>query len=269
MEGESYKCTGCGSEIPASLIDFKTRTAHCPWCGLEVVFPKRHSTASPSAVVALEQATEAFCNNSYEMANRLAESALTMVQGHAGALFITSYYKAFHAEIRASSLMNKYFEDVFPYAEFDIEEEEMLKKLIRKTMVRLTDFEEAILKKFSEYDDPKELAEFVEGFSPLLIMNRTSVNWLTPSMAEVYLAITRRTAIPKTWYALYASIKKNPDSPLKTGQFFLKTKCKRIYEEYVLPIGKILDSIQDDALRNKFHQAYESTKKKKKKAMNC
>lgn len=88
-------------------------------------------------------------------------------------------------------------------------------------------------------------------------------------MAEVYLAITRRTAIPKTWYALYASIKKNPDSPLKTGQFFLKTKCKRIYEEYVLPIGKILDSIQDDALRNKFHQAYESTRSTYEKAMNC
>lgn len=34
-------------------------------------------------------------------------------------------------------------------------------------------------------------------------------------------------------------------------------------------LEKILDSIQDDALRNKFHQAYESTRSTYEKAMNC
>lgn len=259
MEGEKYRCQGCGSEIPASLIDFKTRHAKCPWCGLDVVFPKRHSTASPNAQIALEEAMHLFLEGSYESAKNCAENVLTMTN-NAAALFIVDYYKAFLAEVKSSQTIESFFKTKLPDAEFEIEEEDMFKKLLRKTIINSGDYEEEILAKFSDYDDPKELGEFVENFSPYLITSRVCIDWFTPRMAEIYKKITKRVAIPKTWYALYSAIAKNPDSPLSSDSFFLKTKSARIYNQFVVPVGEIFGLITDEALKAKFSKAYTKLK---------
>ncbi len=256
MEGEKYRCQGCGSEIPSSMINFKTRSAKCPWCGLDVVFPKKHSTASPNARYAIEEAYSLFMSDSFDSSLKCAEHALTMVNNSIIATFIIYYYKSYVDNNKNSKLISDFFLSKLEDIEFEIEEEEMFKNMLCKKANKVEHFEAQILKKFSEYDDEKELGEFVERFSPALILNRKTFDWLTPSMIETYKTITNRTSIPKTWYALYTSIIKNPDSPVSNNQFYLKTKTNRIYNDCLLPIGEIFNLINDKTNKDKFYNAF-------------
>lgn len=256
MEGEKYRCQGCGSEIPSNLINFKTRHATCPWCGLEVVFPKRHSTASPNAQIAIEEAYNLFMSDNFDSSLKCAEHALTMVNTSAVATFIIDYYKSFVAFNKNTKSIESFFLNKLPNFDFEIEEEEMLKNMLYRKALKVGVYEEQILEKFEEYDDSKELSEFVENFSPILIGKRENFNWLTSNMIEVYKKITRKTSIPKTWYALYSSLVKNPESPLQNDSFYLKTKTNRIYIECILPIGEILNLIEDSNYKEKFSKGY-------------
>lgn len=256
MEGEKYRCQGCGSEIPSNLINFKTRHATCPWCGLEIVFPKRHSTASPNAQIAIEEAYNLFMIDNFDSSLKCAEHALTMVNTSIVATFIVDYYKSFVASIKNTKSIDLFFKTKLQDFEFEIEEEEMFKNMLYKKALKVSIYEEEILAKFEEYDDPKELQEFVEKFSPILISKREDFNWLTEHMVDVYKRITKRVPIPKTWYALYSSAVKNPESPLQNGLFYLKTKTDRIYKDCIIPIGEILDLIKEENYKEKFSKGY-------------
>ena len=268
MEGEKYRCQGCGSEIPSNLINFRTRHATCPWCGLEVVFPKRHSSASPNAQIAIEEAYNLFMNDNFDSSLKCAEHALAMVNTSVVAAFIVDYYKSFVAINKNSKSIESFFINKLPEYEFEIEEEEMLKNMLCKKALKVSLYEENILTKFNEYDDTKELSEFVEKFSPILITKREDFNWLTENMINVYKSITKKTSIPKTWYALYSSAVKNHESPLQNGLFYLKTKTQRIYSECIVPIGEILDLIKEEDYKEKFSKGYLKIKKVYELKMN-
>lgn len=262
MEANLYICPHCGTAFDENAVDHKTRRALCKMCGCEAVFPKRHITASPNALLALQEGARLFLNGSLESAKTCAETAISMSRDNIAALYIIGYYKAFRAEIKNSKSLDELFNNILPEAEIEIEEEEMFKQFVIKTINHSREYEEQILAKLAIFDDPKELAEFVEAFSPFAIMSRQSFSWLTPKMLSIYLEITRRTNIPKTWYALYSSLLKNPDSPFVGNTFFLRTKSERILHEVVEPIGQIFNAITDEALKNKFASAYNAVYQK-------
>ncbi len=259
MEGDKYLCPSCGMPIPASIIDFKTRRAHCDFCGQDVIFPKRTSTASPNAVIALNQARDFFLNGDFKSAVTCAQTAVEMVPNHVAALYIIAYYKAFNADVKNRTSLDKLFNEILPEAEFEAEEEEIFKQLLLKTILHSITYEEQILDKFNAFDDDNELGEFVEQFCPFSISKRVNMDWLTPKLANVYKEISKKTSIPKTCYALYLSLTKNPDSPF-VGGFFLRTKTARYYNEYLLPIGEVFNNISDQAVKTKFVSVYNKVK---------
>lgn len=260
MEGEKYLCPSCGMPVPADRINYRTRRAHCDFCGQEIIFPKRNSTASPSAVHALNQARDFFFSGDFNSALRCAQTVVEMVPKHAAALYIIAYHKAFVADIKNRVSLDNLFNEVLPDAEFEIEEEELFKSLLLKTMSHSIDYEEQILEKFVEYDDAKEVAEFMEQFCPYAISKRVSIEWFTPDLAATYATVSARTSIPKTCYALFTSLSKNPDSPLSDGTFYLKTKAKRFYDNYLLPVGKVINNMADQTFRAKFVAVYDKVR---------
>ena len=145
-------------------------------------------------------------------------------------------------------------------AEFEIEEEEMFKDLILKTILHSGEYIEQLITRFAEFDDPKELAEFVEAYAPFAIGNKGSINFFTPALADALQSITEMVDIPKTWFALYSAISKNPDSPIPKDTFYLKTKTHRFYNDFVLKVGEIFSKIKTPALRAKFKGAYDKVK---------
>lgn len=260
MEGEKHICPNCGMPVEASAINFKTRRAFCPWCQHDIIFPKRNSTATPNAVSALNEAYSFFLDKNFESAKNCAERVVSMVPNNVAALYILAYYKAFSAPIKNRSSLDKLFNETLPDAEFEIEEEEMFKELLLKTILHSGQYEEQIISKFVEYDDAKELCDFVENFCPFIIMRTVNTEWFTPNMIKCLKECTKITNIPKTWYALYVSISKNPDSPLLKDTFYLKTKSAHFYKDYILPIGEIFSEIKDEALKRKFMGAFNKTK---------
>lgn len=247
-------------EIQASRINFKTRRAHCDFCEQDIIFPRRHSTASPNAVIALNQAKEFFLSGDIRSAVASAQTAVEMVPKHVAALYIIAYYKAFATEVKSRVPLDTLFSETLPDAEFETEEEELFKELLLRTAPHSITYEEQILTKFTEYDDPAELAAFAERFCPYAIAKRINTEWFSPSMQTVYQNMTTIANVPKTWYALYQSLSKNPASPLSDNSFYLKTKSARFYQGYVLPIGQLLGKIGDPTLRTKFLSVFNNTK---------
>lgn len=256
MEANEFICSHCGTSLTSANVDMKTRRGVCPMCGCEVSFAKKHSTASPNAVLALEEGLRLFLSGNFESARTCAETAISMTEKNVAALFIVSYYKAFRAPVKNTKSLYELFNDILPDAEFDIEEEEMFKQCVIRTINNTLGFEEQLLAKFVEFDDPNELGQFVEAFCPFAINARQTYSWLTPRMMSLYLEITKRVNIPKTWYSLYTALLKNPESPFVGNSFFQKTKTARIQHDVVEPMGQIFNSIKDEAFKAKFVQAY-------------
>lgn len=256
MEGQRYLCPGCGSPIPTEKMDFKTREATCDFCGLHFVFPKKHSTASPNAVIALNEAYHLFVNGSFESAKDSAQTALSMTSNNVAALFIVAYYDAFIASVKNSKSLDRLFYNVLKDAEFEIEEEEMFKKLLIKTLKHTSEYEKEILSKFSEYDDAKELGDFVDQFSPYSILSKTNFDLFDKELFDLYKKVIKKTHIPKTLFSLTNFLLKCSDSPLASNSFFLKTKAKRIYDEYILPIGELFAVRSRNEIEEKIYSSY-------------
>ena len=192
MEANEFICSHCGTSLTSANVDMKTRRGICPMCGCEVSFAKKHSTASPNAVLALEEGFRLFLSGNFESARTCAETAISMTEKNVAALFIVSYYKAFRAPVKNTKSLYELFNDILPDAEFDIEEEEMFKQCVIRTINNTLGFEEQLLAKFVEFDDPNELGQFVEAFCPFAINARQTYSWLTPRMMSLYLEITKR-----------------------------------------------------------------------------
>ncbi len=267
MEANKYLCPSCGMTIPATSINFKTRQAHCDFCGQNVIFPKRNSTASPNAVIAINQSRDFFLSGDFKSAVSCAQTAVEMVPNHVAALYIIAYYKAYVAEVKNRASLDRLFYEILPDAEFEIEEEEIFKQLLIKTVIHSIAYEEQILDKFLCYDDRGELSEFVEQFAPYAIAKRNDVSLLSSKMFYIYKEISKKTSIPKTWYALYLSLTKNSNSPFSSDTFFLRTKTELFYREYLLPVGEIFENISDMTVKSKFIGVYKKLKEQYEQKM--
>lgn len=254
--------------VPLPSINFKKRRGFCEFCNMDVLFPKKSSTASPNAVHALNEAKRFFLQKNFESARSEAETVVSMAANNVPALYIIAYYNAFVAPVKKRESLDHLFNEVLPEAELEIEEEEMFKELALKTILHTADFHEQIVSKIAEFDDPAEAAEFIEQFSPYVITKSTDIDWFTPKIKEAYMDLTRTANIPKTWYALLVSVSKNPQSPLASGEFFLKTKTQNFYNNYVLPVGEILNAIPNAEIKAKFVAVYKKTRADFEQKMN-
>ena len=262
MEGQVFQCPGCFTTIPAECIDFKTRRAVCPSCGNLVILKRRDINNSDKVVYDVKNAVNYFLDANYDTANRFAESALSVAVDNAAALFIIAYYCAFSAETKTRKHLDKYFYETLPELELDADEAEYCKQLWLKTVPHLVDYEKIILTKMLETQSPKDLGAFVESFSPYAIARRTNSEWLDKDMAELYKTINEQTDIPKTWFALYSSLGKNPDSPELGNTYYLTTKASRFFNNYILRIGEIFSKIKNEVLFKKFNGAFNNEKEK-------
>ncbi len=257
MEGQVYECPGCFSPIPADRIDFQTKRATCPYCGNLVVLTRKSINTSQGVLHDLENAVRFFIDNNFDSAKRYAESLLSVSVDNAVGLFIIAHFKAFKAEAKSRLLLDKFFKEELPEIDFDTEELESFTKIILHVLFNLADYEKEIVSAMVQFLPKKELGQFIDAFSPYLITKRSSINWFDAGMKEAYKNVTMITDVPKTWYALFQAMLKNPDSPEVENNYYLKTKAERFYNEYVLGIGEIFSNIGNAELKNKFNGAYE------------
>lgn len=139
------------------------------------------------------------------------------------------------------------------------EDLEFLCQLFESGRVRLAGYETQILELI--YSNARELGptavcKFVDGFSPGIIASRKDGGFLSGGLSDVYMKLAAFCSIPKTCFTLLGAIESNPDSPLKSGAFYLTGKSQRFYDEYVTPVGLIIDKMRSEKNRPQFQKAF-------------
>lgn len=265
MEGMVYECQ-CGHVFTEPEIDLKAKKAVCKKCR-SVVNLRERLNSSEEVVGNGKAAVTAFLERDWDRAYSAAKHVLNVCDDNIPALFINAYYNAFAADKKKDLPLKTFFEKEFLEVDPLPEEVDMFKKIIVADTLRIAMYEEVILKRMSELLDDKELGEFTEEFSPKTILNRKSIDWFTPGMIETYSNIAKRAVTAKTWFALYKGVGENPDSPEKTETLRNPRMIERFYNNYVLGVEKIYNSIADAEQKTKFTTAFAARIEKYKKLM--
>lgn len=264
MDGTVFRCPGCGEPVD---IDFKTRKGHCDFCGNVVTFPRSAFNNSENVKNELKHCMRCFEEKRYVDAKTHAENILATAYDNAPALYGRAFYEAFSAVNKNSARIGEFFRAIENLT-LEGEEVEMLAKMFILTVYRLKDNEEDVLHFASTYLSGAELCNFVDSFSPLLIVKRDSIDFFTPTLSELYAEIATQCSIPKTCYALLQAMLQNPDSPYPENRFFLKTKTQRFYNDFVLPVGEIIKKMDSQELSSKFYKVYQIKSNDYLKQMN-
>lgn len=262
MEGNQYICPNCGDNISAHLIDFETRTATCECCRKQVTFKREAINQATHIVNDVRSAVNFFKAGNMESAKNCAEKVLSEAMDNVAALYIIHYYKAYCAPIKSFEPLDRFFKVEFDkIADLDSVEGQAFKELALFAPSRLADYEKEVLNVVIKTQGVAEAITFADQFCPLIINSRQSIAGFTPELFAIYELLTANGNIPKTWFALYGAMMKNPDSPFVTGAFYLKTKTERFYNNFILPLDKLLSGIQDPALKAKFYGAFSEKKR--------
>ncbi len=262
MEGNQYICPNCGDNISADLIDFETRTATCACCRKQVTFKREAINQATHIVSDVRSAVNFFKAGNMESAKNCAEKVLSEAMDNVAALYIIHYYKAYCAPIKSFEPLDRFFKVEFDkIADLDSVEGQAFKELALFVPSRLADYEKEVLNVVIKTQGVEEAVTFADQFCPSIINSRQSIVGFTPELFKIYELLTANGNIPKTWFALYGAMVKNPDSPFVSGAFYLRTKVQRFYNDFVKPLGVLLDGIQDPALKAKFNGAYLTKRK--------
>lgn len=140
----------------------------------------------------------------------------------------------------------------------DGEEVQPLSELFLLSVRKLGPQEKDVLEWASMNLPRNDLLQFADQFCPIVIGSRESIDFFEPALIELYKQIAAECSIPKTCYALLSAIDKNPDSPYPESRFFLKTKTRRFYTDFILPVGEIIKSMDSQELRDKFYRVYQN-----------
>lgn len=213
-------------------------------------------------------AVGAFANRDFASALKSSDEILALDASNVVALYIRSFNDyVFNKKMRA---LDEYFSQLSSVAlAVDKEQLGQLEQLFISSKGKIAHYEPQILSFVLENScqDPANAAsvcQFVDSFSPYLIGTQNSHDFLTPELAGIYKNLSGYCSILKTCFALLGAIENNPDSPLKNGQYYLRSKSQKFYDDFVKPVGEIIYNIKSPKNRPQFVEAFD-----KKKQLYC
>ena len=260
MEG-GMQCSGCGSTNVT--FDPQRRMLVCRQCGKEEYYSRATLNANKKVVYSRQNAINFFVNGKFDLANQYAHDVINIAKDNAAALYIMAYYD--ECVLGKSRSMKSFFMFAEQTA-LEYDEIQELMQLFLASPYSLIDHEPDVISVLAKnLQDPKDaqtLCDFFDKLCPYLIGKRPSIGFFTDEMIETYRELAEHCGIPKTCYALLNAIQTNPDSPYAGNSFFLKSKTEFFYEHFVLPVGKIIDSMAAGPYKEKFQSAYNHRKQK-------
>lgn len=261
MDTGGLQCHGCGSNNVE--FDPKTRKLICHTCGNEEYYSRATLNSNGKVAFSRQNAINFFMEGKFNDSRHYAMDVLNISMDNAPAMYIMAYCEEFVT--KNDGAMKRFFGQIKEVA-LEYDEVQDLKKLLVASTYRLQDYEEEVIQMIAvnmqSEEDAKDLCEFIDQICPYLISKRTSMNYLTQNLADMYKELAGHCDIPKTCFALLKSIESNPDSPYVNDGFYLESKTQYFYDKYVIPIGDIIREIGDAGLREKFVSSYEKKRTK-------
>ena len=257
MDSGGLLCSGCGS----SNVTFipQLRKLVCNQCGKETFYERATLNANGKVVLSRQNMIQFFLNGKYEDARHFSREVLNIAMDNVPALFVMAFCDEFVD--KHNERIHDFFVQVNNVSlEYD-EVREMI-KLIKASAYRLVEYEgqviELLAKNMQSEESLPELTDVLDTVCPYFISKRTSMDYLTASLVDMYKELAMHCGIPKTCFALLKSIETNPDSPYASNSFFLTSKCRFFYEHYIIPIGDIISAMGNSEYSAKFMNAYNS-----------
>ena len=256
METGGLQCHGCGS----TNVEFspKTRKLICHTCGNEEYYSRSTLNSNNKVALGRQNAMSFFEEGRFDDSRHYAMDVLNISMDNAPAMYIIAYCEEFIT--KNDGAMKRFFKQIQEVA-LEYDEVQDLKRLLTASAYRLRDYEEDVIQliaaNMQAEEDAKDLCAFIDQICPYLISKRTSMDYLTPNLTDMYKELAGHCGIPRTCFALMKSIEANPDSPYAGNSFYLHAKTRYFYDNYVIPIGSVIKEINDDGLREKFVNSYE------------
>lgn len=261
MDTSGLQCHGCGS----SNVEFdpKSRKLICHTCGKEEYYSRATLNMNGKVVFSRQNAIHFFMDGRFEDSRHYAMEVLNILADNAPALYIMAYYEEF--VVKNDGAMKRFFRQMQEVA-LEYDEVQDLRQLLTASSYRLQDFEEDMIQliaaNMQAEEDIAELCGFIDQICPYLISKRTSTGYLTKELADMYKELAEHCTIPKTCFALLKSIETNPDSPYADNSFYLKSKTRYFYDNYILPIGDIISAMNNPEYKDKFINSYQKKQAK-------
>lgn len=261
MDSIGLQCHGCGS----SNVEFdpKNRKLICNTCGKEEYYSRATLNTNGKVVFSRQNAIQFFMDGRFEDSRHYAMEVLNILADNAPALYIMAYYEEF--VVKNGGAMKHFFTQMKEVA-LEYDEVQDLRKLLAASTYRLQDFEEDMIQliaaNMQAEEDMEDLCSFIDQVCPYLIGKRTSIGFLTKELADMYRELAEYCTIPKTCFALLKSIETNPDSPYADNSFYLKSKTRYYYDNYVIPIGTIISAMNSPEYKGKFISSYQKKQAK-------
>jgi hypothetical protein len=259
MEVSGITCRGCGSSDV--VFDPVTRKIHCNQCGKEEYYSRAQLGATGKVAIQKDNAIKFFKAGNFRESRNFAEDVLNIIIDSVEGLFIVAYCDEFELGKNGSLMMffNKVNENNFM---FERDEVINLMDLFTSALHNMVDFEDAmitvIVKNFQDQEDRGELSEYIDTICPYCINHRSSSDFLSREKVGLYQDLAEHLNIPKTCFALLSGINKNPDSPYVTNSFNMKNHTRYFMDNYVTPVGLIIQDMSDSQYKSKFISAYQS-----------
>ncbi len=254
------QCHGCGSTNV--VFDPKRRILKCNQCGKEEYYSRATLNANGKVVFGKQNAMSFFIEGKYDDSRHYAMEVLDISMDNAPSLYILSYVDEFVSG--KAGAMRNFFSQIKTVA-LEYDEIKELRELIWASAYRLADYEKDVIElitlNMQAAEDRKDLTDFIDKMCPYFISKRVSSEYLDQELVDMYSELAQHCGIPKTCFALIKSIGENPDSPIANNSFFLKAKAQYFYDNYVVNIGKIIDSMQENEFKPKFQAAYAQRQK--------
>lgn len=260
MEIQGLMCHGCGSADIS--FDAQTRRIHCNQCGREEYYSRAQLGATGKVALAQDNAIRFFREGNRDSARKFAGDVLNTMQDNAVALFIMAYCDEF-VESRSGAI--KDFLRKLDSIALEYDEVRNLKDLFSASVYNLRDYEadivSLIVKNMQSQEDRSELETWIDAICSYCIARYPSSDFLTEARGTFYCDLASNCSIPKTCLALIKGIKENPDSPYTTNSFYMKAKTAYFREHYIVPVGKIVATMQNGPYSQKFLAAYDTLQK--------
>jgi len=205
----------------------------------------------PTTVAA---AYQSFMSNDYQKAYAEAEKVLSADPENVPARYIHCCYLTFVQNTSNRDAVNKFFNHTAS-VQLNADDAKLMKNLFLATAGKLGRYEELAVRMIMRSETP-DVITFAEMFCVKIIEKQTSRDFLTASRCALYCELAEKYTAPKICLALLARTKNLPDSPGGQGSFRNEILVRNFRTEYFIPIGNIISSMKNEAVRAKYQAAY-------------
>lgn len=204
----------------------------------------------------IDHGFECFMKRDFKNAMLSAEKVLQEQDSHIPANYMKAFYQACVENTSHRDALKNFFAK-HSQTVLSAEDVKLMKNMFLVSAYQLMSYEREMLELVLRSEDtPANICAFVDTLCPKLIAKRENREFLTPALVETYSKLANKCNIPKTCFALLSSVRTNPDSPIPQNKFYLTTKAENFRDEYVIPVGKVINMMSDPELRKKFIPAY-------------